>query len=476
MTTPDAMAGQRLHFVGIGGSGMSGLARLCRDRGARVTGSDRGGGPTVDALVRDGFGVSLDQTAGVIPDGTDTVVISAAIPYDHPEVVEATRRGVDVVKYAGMLGRLMALPGALGVAVAGTHGKSSTTSMLAHAMIRCGLDPSVIVGAHCAQIGGGFRTGGSPLLVAEACEYDRSFHALSPTHGVILNLEADHLDIYDGIDAIVESFATFAHQLPSKDAGGYLLVQHESPHRVAVTAGLRCEVETIGFAPQADWQVRLIDHTPDNGSTARTVELRRQGQTVCRWAPPLPGEHMAYNSAVAAVLAHRSGAAWDALADALASFTGLDRRMQRVGRRAVDGGHIDVVDDYGHHPTEVDTTLRALRQHANPTRLVCVFQPHQHSRTRHLLDQFAVSFHAADVVIVPEIYFVRDSEAERTSVTSATLVERLRDTGVNAMHVHPLDAIADHLAAIAKPGDLVVTMGAGDVWKVARELVDGESA
>ncbi len=480
--TTDGLSGTRLHFVGIGGSGMSGLARLCRARGAAVTGSDRGGGPTVDALVREGFELSMDQTAAGVPDDVETMVVSAAIPYDHPEVVEATRRGVEVIKYAAMLGRLMAAPGTVGVAVAGTHGKSSTTSMLAHVLISAGLDPSVIVGARCEQIGGGHRTGGSPLLVAEACEYDRSFHALSPTHGVILNLEADHLDIYDGLDAIVESFAVFARKLPAKKKGGSLLIQHESPHRVTVTAGLKCAVETIGFAPQAEWRVEVADRgapSTDGQARRKTVQtdrrcrLWRNGEDVCAWNPPMPGEHMAYNSAVAAVTAHRLGANWDDIAAALESFTGLDRRMQRIGKRALPvGGGVEVIDDYGHHPTEVDTTLRALKQHHDPKRLICVFQPHQHSRTRHLLDQFAVSFGAADLVVVPEIYFVRDSEEERMSVTSATLVERLREHGINALHIHPLDAIAPQLQALAQDGDLVVTMGAGDVWTVARALVE----
>ncbi|MEM1445371.1 MAG: UDP-N-acetylmuramate--L-alanine ligase [Planctomycetota bacterium] len=471
------MQHSRLHFVGIGGSGMSGLARLCAAHGHRVTGSDLQESPTVAALRADGFEVALHQTADAVPADAETLVISAAVPYDHAEVLEAGRRNLEVVKYAAMLGRVMARTGTVGVAVAGTHGKSSTTSMLGHTLIACGLDPSVIVGANCPQLGGGHRTGGGSALVAEACEYDHSFHHLAPTKAVILNVEADHLDIYDGLDAIVKSFAHFAQMLPDADAGGALLIQHETPHRAAITAKLKCAVETIGFAPQADWQVVLTrdgrrQSDPHDDTPGKPLcILRHRGTDVARWRPAMPGEHMAYNAAAAGVLAHRLGADWPDIAQSLESFAGLDRRMQRIGERQLDTGTLRVIDDYGHHPTEVDTTLRALRDHEAPGRLICVFQPHQHSRTRHLLDQFAVSFGAADVVIVPEIYFVRDSEEERASVTSAQLVEVLRQRGTQALHIHPLDAIANQVHAMARDGDLVVTMGAGDVWKVARAIV-----
>ena len=347
--------------------------------------------------------------------------------------------------------------GRLGVAIAGTHGKSTTTAILSHLLMSAQLDPSFILGAHCAQIGGGCRSGASPLLIAEACEYDRSFHHFHPTHGIILNVEVDHLDLYRNLDEIIEAFAEFAQRLPRE---GSLLIQHEMPHRLAITAKLDCDIQTIGFAPQADWQVRT-----DDGAT----EIRNpQSDIVARWRSPLPGDHMAYNAAVAAVTAHRLGASWDDIARAAQSFEGLDRRMQQLGQHQ---GAI-VVDDYGHHPTEIDTTLRALRRHYQPKRLICVFQPHQHSRTRFLMDQFAASFGEADMVIVPDIYFVRDSQAEREAVTANDLVQRLEAVGVTAMHLAQFDAIVKQLCQTARPGDLVVTMGAGDVWQVARDFLN----
>lgn len=458
---PD-LNGKRLHFVGIGGSGMSGLARLCAARGAVVTGSEREESEAVDKLRAEGFAVAVPQTEDALPEPVDGVVVSAAIPIDHPERAAARRRNVPVVKYAALLGRLMI--GRRGVAVAGTHGKSTTTSILCHALLQSGRDPSFILGAHCEQIGGGARAGGangagaaSDVLIAEACEYDRSFHNFHPTHGLILNVEADHLDLYASIDEIVESFAHFA-TLIHRD--GSLLIQHESPHRMAITAGVACPVETLGFAPQADWQVEL---------DGEHVTLKDAGMPVAEWDSPMPGDHFAYNAAAAAVTAHRLGAGWDTIAPAISAFAGLDRRMQLIGER----GGVTLVDDYGHHPTEIDTTLRALRSHHNPGRLICVFQPHQHSRTRHLMEQFLVSFGAADVVIVPEIFFVRDTEQERQSVTAGDLVDRLRARGVKARHVHPFGAIAEQLEELVRPGDLVVTMGAGDVWKVGRAWFAG---
>jgi len=460
-----ALAGQRAHFVGIGGCGMSGLARMARQAGALCTGSDLAASAVVDALRQDGFDIALEQTAATVPAELDLMVVSAAIQADHLEIVEAKRRGVTVLKYAELLGRLMV--GRTGVAIAGTHGKSTTTSLLAHVLIECGLDPSFIVGANCLQIGGGSRVGQNDLLVAEACEYDRSFHNLHPTHAVILNIEEDHLDVYGSLDQIVEAFRQFATQV---QAGGWLLVNHEMPHRMTVASGLDCQVQTIGFAPQADWHVQIIDD-PDSSASKPTVSLDHAGRTVGQWTCSMPGEHMAYNAAAAAVTAHKLGADWQSICQAIASFQGLDRRMQLLGTCQVEGGQVTIVDDYGHHPTEVDTTLRALRRHYRPGRLVCLFQPHQHSRTRFLMEQFATSFSQADIVIVPHIYFVRDSEQERHAVKAGDLVDRLRSQGRQAMHVYPFEAIVEQLQLIARGGDLVVTMGAGDVWKVADALV-----
>jgi len=486
-----------MHFIGIGGCGMSGLARMALARGAAVTGSDREPTAVTEGLARQGFAISFEQDDGQIPDGTALIVCSAAIKPDHPELIAAQERGLPVLTYAEALGKCMRH--ATGVAIAGTHGKSTISAMLGCTLIGAGIDPTVIVGATCAQLSTntcdahqngslaavptGFRMGSDKIpigpyahrpgvLVAEACEYNRSFHHLAPTLAAISSVEADHLDIYGSLDAVIEAFHEFASLLPSADENGYLLINHDGAHRREVTAGLGCAVETLGFDPAADWHVTY-------DSSARRVGLNRGPEHVANWIVQLPGAHMALDSAFAAVLALRLGADIQRVTRALEGFGGLDRRMQFLGRKHVepssatvdDVGGVRVYDDYGHHPTEIDATLRALREYEKPElhggRLICVFQPHQHSRTRFFLEEFAQSFSHADIVIVPHIYFVRDSEKEKTQVAASDLVDRLRTRGVQAMHLYPFEAIVEQLNAICTDGDLLVVMGAGPVWKVA---------
>lgn len=500
-----SLKGCHAYFIGIGGCGMSGLAQLFATRGAFVRGSDSTRTATTDALQAADITVTFDQARDPVPDGCDLVVASAAIKPDHPQIADARRRGIRVMLYADALGACM--EGSTGIAVAGTHGKSTTTAMLGVALADAGLSPSVIVGATSRQLTHGalgplagttgFRLG-SPeipagrrsgaagfedyragLLVAEACEYNRSFHSLSPTIACVTSVEADHLDVYKDMDEIIEAFRVFASMLPPKEQGGRLLIAHEGANRREVASGASCLVETIGFNPEADWVVSYA-------SLSREVTVRRAAPgadhgRAWTWHNTVAGAHNATNAATAFVLARYVGADAERVCASLARFTGVDRRMQVIGERAVNAGRsephgfVRVYDDYGHHPTEVDVTLRALREAERPEsrggRLICVFQPHQHSRTRHLLEEFAASFSHADVVIVPEIYFVRDSEDERHKVTSGDLVDRLRARGTRAMHLHPFDAIVEQLEVMCRPGDVVVTMGAGDVHKIGSAFV-----
>jgi UDP-N-acetylmuramate--alanine ligase len=462
--------------VGIGGCGLSGLARLLAESGATVSGSDSVAGELTEALRRDGIPVSHRQDALALPGDAEVVIASAAIGRDHPELLEAARRGLPVLTYAEALGLVQARYTT--VCVSGTHGKSTTAAMLSHVLLHAGLDPSVVVGASCPQIGGGSRTGapriahgplaGQPgILVAEACEFRRSFHEHRPRLAVITSIEEDHLDVYESLDAIVEAFSIFARRIPPAEDGGRLLIAHTGAFRERVAEGLRCAVETYGFDPGASWVVR------HDAGTGR-VELLRGGETVARWTNHMAGAHNALDAAAAGILAWRLGASWEEVAEALGSFRGLKRRMERLGVRSLPGGGIvTVYDDYGHHPTEVAVTLAALRAAERPRRLICVFQPHQHSRTRFLLDRFARSFSSADLVIVPHIYFVRDPESEKHRVSAADLVDRLRESGAPAMHVYPFAAVVEQLQLTCRDGDLLVVMGAGPVWQVARSFLAG---
>ncbi len=475
----------RVHLVGIGGCGMSGLARMLRARGAVCSGSDMTQSEVTDALIAEGVPVAIEDQGDLLAEA-QLLVISAAVKAEHRQVQQAAARGVPMLTYAQALGRCM--EGRTGVAVAGTHGKSTTVATLGHALIQCGLDPTVIVGATCRQLdprgqalgfhlGGeriarGPRAGQPGLLVAEACEFNRSFHNFHPTIGVVSSVEAVHLDIYGSLDEVVKSFNQFARQVAPASAGGLLLIAHEGAQRREVTAGVEAEIQTIGFTPAADWVVAFDPAT-------HVVTLSRRHEVAAQWKTRLVGEHNAMNAATAAAVALTLGAERAPLERALAAFEGVDRRVQYLGERGGERGGVRVYDDYGHHPTEIDATLRALRQHERPEekggRLVCVFQPHQHSRTRFFLEEFAQSFSNADVVIVPHIYFVRDSEAEKAKVSAADLVDRLRALGVSAFHVYPFEAIVEQLGTMCRPNDLLVVMGAGPVWKVARAFLAEKS-
>lgn len=488
------LAGAHVFLIGIGGSGMSGLAQMLVSRGSVVSGSDREPSSATAALEKMGVGVMFDQSKAWLPDACELVVASAAIRPDHPQWLEAERRGIPVMLYAEALGACMM--GRTGIAIAGTHGKSTTTAMLGCAMTDAGLDPTVIIGATTSQLTygamaahktsepTGFRLGTAKVpcgtleaqpgfLIAEACEFNRSFHNYRPRFASISSVEADHLDVYGTLEAVIEAFHEFAALLPSASEGGKLLIAHENAHRREVTAGLTCEVQTIGFSPEADYVLTFDPAT-------RQVSLSHDRKTIARWTMSIPGSHMAFNAGVALTLALWAGADPARVAASLAAFAGVDRRMQLMGEKRVVAngvvGSVRVFDDYGHHPTEVDCTLRALREAHQPQekggRLICVFQPHQHSRTRHLLEEFASAFSHADVVLVPPIYFVRDSEEEKHKVTSGDLVERLQAKNIKAMHLPTFDAIVQQLDEMCVPGDLVVVMGAGPVWQAGKGFLE----
>ncbi len=454
---------------------MSGLARLAAAGGVVVSGCDALESDVTRRLAADGIDVTIGTQD--LPEGLDVLVYSAAIDQDHPHRTQAGTRGLPQLSYAHGLGLIQT--GRLGVSIAGTHGKSTTAAMLAWILLATDLDPGFIIGAHCPQLGGGSRLGASTIpsgphageggiLIAEACEFNRSFHHHRPTMALITNVEEDHLDIYGSIDAIIEAFTVFAESIPHVQDGGSLLIAHDGAHRGRITPGLACHVSTFGFHPEADYQV-IFDQAVNR------VGILREGMWVVQWTTHIPGAHMAMNAAAAVILAHQLGAEWTDAAEAAEQFEGLDRRMQCLGERPVTGGSVLVFDDYGHHPTEIEATLRALRVAQDPQRLVCVFQPHQHSRTRFLIDQFAQSFGDADEVIVPDIYFVRDSEAEQKKVSATDLVERLQQRGVHARHVPEFNDIVDLLEQELQGGDLLVIMGAGPVWTIGRDFMQSSS-
>ena len=450
--------GRRIHFIGVAGSGMRGLAEVLLARGARVSGSDRCDGPALERLRDRGARVWTGQREDSLPADVDAVVISAAVKEQNPELQAARARGVPVHKYASMVGRVM--QSCRGVAICGTHGKSTTTAMTAFAMREAGLSPSFVVGAEVAQLGGPSGVGDGDLFVVEACEYDRSFHNLHPHCAALLNIEEDHLDCYRNLDDIIQSFAHFAGLIPPD---GLLVANGECRAVAEAVRSARCTVETFGTTPDCTWQA--ADCVVTKGRFSFDVCL--QGRKLGRAELHLPGLHNVFNALASFAVCHYAGVPVESMLDSLLNFRGADRRCQLLG----NGCGVSVVDDYAHHPTEIVASLRALKDHHRPNRLICVFQPHQHSRTRHLMDDFAQALTHASIVLVPDIYFVRDSEDWKQAVNAADLVGKIRRLGGQAEYIPTFHGISNHLKTILQEGDLLVTMGAGNVNEVAEGIL-----
>jgi UDP-N-acetylmuramate--alanine ligase len=457
-------AGKRVHFIGIGGSGMSGLARMLLDSGAIVSGSEPKPSNVTFELQSRGAQISRDQMGQLLDKQVDLVVRTAAVPDTNDEYRAARALGLATIKYAQLLGQVMAERH--GIAVAGTHGKSTTTAMIAYTLLQCGVDASFVVGGTVPQLGGGSRSGAAAAFVAEACEFDRSFHNLHPAVVVLTNVEEDHLDCYKDLDDIVGSFKKFVSLVPPD---GALIVNGADRNVARVLEGAAAEVQTVAFVEAqqaaADFTWAMIPAGLADG--CHQGDLYHRGERVGRMKLSVAGKHNLMNATMAVAACATCGVDPAAALATITGFTGVDRRMTEVGRF---NGAI-VVDDYGHHPTEIRATLAALRQRYSPARLFCVFQPHQHSRTRFLLNDFATAFTAADETILADIYFVRDSEAERQSVNSGDLIAKIVGNGQKASHLATFDQITAHLRTTLGQGDLMVTMGAGNIWEVGRDLI-----
>ena len=454
------LAGKRFHFIGAGGIGMSGLAQLLMKNKAVVAGSDQMPSEVVDSLCQMGADIKIGHSAKNLSPQTDAVVISAAIREDNPELKPARERGYKIYKYAEMLGELMNRYE--GIAISGTHGKSTTSGWLIYLLKQAGIDTNFIIGARISQLDSSSGVADSKYFVAEACEYDRSFLNLKPKIACILNIEQDHLDYYQNEDEIVEAFGEFA--LGIKPDG--VVIANEQDNNVAKIIGqleaeMRCE--TFGLDENCNFHARHI--TLIDGLYA--FDVYHNGKLLGATRISVPGTHNILNALAVVATAVNAGLDCRQILQLLPGFTGMDRRLMLKGRF----GKTVVLDDYAHHPTEIRASLAAIRQRYQPRQLWCIFQPHQYSRTRFLLDDFAESFKLADITIVPEIYFVRDTEQSRHEVNSQKLVERICSSGAQALFINDFSSICDYLKKNAAHDDLIVTMGAGDVWKIADEYI-----
>lgn len=454
----DATA-MRIHMVGIGGAGMIAAAGLLRDMGSRVTGSDLIAFEGLGALVSSGVRVSIGHHESQLDEDVELVVASAAVPESNAELTLARHRGIPVIKYAELLGSLMALRE--GVAIAGTHGKSTTTGLTAHLFREAGLCPSFIIGARSSQLGGSSGLGNGRHLIVESCEFNRSFLQFRPYLAAILNVEPDHLDCYRDIEEITDAFTEFARRVNPR---GLLVCNAEDPRSMRAAQAATCTVQTFALEKDADWNVRNLR----NECGRYSFDVCFNGEFVLSGKLAIPGRHNVANALASIALAYQAKADLSKLSDSLATYMGVDRRMSWKGA----GRGITVLDDYAHHPTEIRVTIDAARSCYRPKRLWVVFQPHQVSRTRSFMSEFAESFGRADEIVVPDVYCAREADAQAGREGSQELVSRICKAGGRAAYVPALSSVTDHVAQRLAAGDVVMTMGAGDVWKVADELVE----
>ena len=452
-------AGKRVHMIGIGGCGMRGAAAMLLRCGAKVSGSDRAPFVGLAALSEQGARICIGQRATNLPEGVDLIVVSAAIPEENDELAAVRTLGYPVIKYAELLGEIMQLR--TGVAIAGTHGKSTTAALCAHLFRVGGLDPSYVIGATAPQLGGGSGVGLGEHFIVEACEFDRSFLNLQPAFAAVLNIEADHLDCYADLDEIVSAFRAFAANVPPD---GLIVANHSDLNVSAAMTDATARIETFGFEADADWQARNL--SVDRGRY--TFEVTYEGLPLFTSSLAIAGRHNVANALAATALAFNAGVQRDAIAEGLSTFQGVDRRMSVRGVR----NGITIVDDYAHHPTEIRVTLEAVRERFEPDRLWVVFQPHQHSRTRILMNDFAESFGDADRILVPDIYGSRDTEQEIKRTGARDLVTRIERLGGSVRYVPRLSDIAELLERETASGDVIVTMGAGNIWTLADALLE----
>jgi UDP-N-acetylmuramate--alanine ligase len=446
---------RHLHFVGIGGAGMSGLAEIAIKLGYRVSGSDVKASAATERLERLGATVSIghDEAQGA---GAQVIVYSSAVPSDNPELVAARRRGVPTIPRAEMLAELARRKDT--IAVAGTHGKTTTTAMVGAVLVAAGLDPTIVVGARVPALGSSARLGDGDFFVAEADESDGSFLELSPTIAVVTTVDAEHLDFYGSLDRILDAFVAFVDKVPFYGAAVLCLDQ---PNIRAMVPRIDARIVTYGLDSDADLVARRVEPA---GLAARFEAVHR-GAGVGECTLAVPGRHNVANALAAIAVGLELEVGFPTIQKALAGFTGAERRFQVRG--AARG--VTVVDDYGHHPAEIRATLGAART-ALDGRIVTVFQPHRYTRTLHLRDEFVGAFDQADVLLVLDIYSA--GEAPIAGVSAEGLADAIRAHGHHSVtFVGDRARAVGHLLEIVRPGDLVLTLGAGDVGHLGPELL-----
>ena len=448
---------RHVHFIGIGGISMSGLAEILLGKGFRISGSDNNASALTKHLEEAGAVVMIGQSADHISPDTDLVVYTAAIHPDNPEFIAAKEQGIPMLSRAQLLGQIMQnydLP----INIAGTHGKTTTTSMCTHVLMRAGLDPTVTLGGILPSIGGNIRVGGTKYFVAEACEYTNSFLSFFPKIELILNVDADHLDFFKDLDDIASSFHRFAALLPED---GTLIINRDTAKYDVVTDHLACGIITYSLNGDADYTAEDV-HFNENGC-ASFVCLER-GKPIGNFRLCIPGMHSVSNSLAVIALSRKLGLSPEIIAQGIADFHGADRRFERKGTAF----GATIIDDYAHHPTEIRAVITAARQMPHK-KLWVVFQPHTYTRTKALLPEFADALSLADHIVLSDIYAAR--EVNTVGISSEDLRAEIEKRGTKADYFSSFEEILEFLKTQLKEGDLLITMGAGNIVDVGEDLL-----
>ena len=447
---------RRIHFVGVGGIGMSGIAEVMLDMGYQVSGSDLRLSGVTQRLASLGAMVVEGHSKGNVGE-VDVVVISSAVKEDNPEVLAARERKIPIIRRAEMLAELMRMK--YGIAISGTHGKTTTTSMIGLVLSRAGFDPTIIVGGIVKSIGSNAQVGQGEYLVAEADEFDRSFLKLTPTIAVVTTIEAEHLDCYKDLEEIKKAFAEFANKVPFY--GSVALCLDEKGVQ-AILPRIEKRYITYGLSSAADVQAREMVFK----GLATEYEAYAKGERLGRVTLKVPGVHHVKNSLAAIVVGMELEVPFKDLAESLSGFSGVYRRFEIKGEK----NGVTVVDDYGHHPTEIEATLRAAKEGFG-RRVVAVFQPHLFSRTRDFHREFGSAFYQADVLVVTDVYPAREQPI--AGVTGEMVAKAAKEFGHRDVHyVEDKNAVAEFLEGIVKSGDMLITLGAGDVYKIGEKFLN----
>ncbi len=449
----------RLHFIGIGGISMSGFARLLHSMGFTITGSDWQSSHITTQLEELGIPIVYGQKEENITEDIDLVVYTAAVKQSNPEYKEAVRLGIPLMERSVMVGQVMKNYTSA-IAISGTHGKTTTTSIASHIFLEADMDPTISVGGILPAIGGNMRVGHSQHFITEACEYVNSFLQFYPTVGIILNIEEDHMDFFKDIDDIRHSFAAFARRIPPE---GPLIINADIDHYEEITEGLACQILTYSMEDtQADFIATDITYD-EYGHPSFTAISR--GESIGRYSMEVPGRHNVSNCLSCLALASLYGIHHDCIQRALTAFKGTDRRFEYKGEK----NGFTIIDDYAHHPTEVRATLTTAQAYPHHD-LWCVFQPHTYTRTRAFLKDFAKSLALADKVILADIYAAREQDPK--DISSQDLANELKELGKEVYYFHTFDEIQEFILKNLVDGDLLITMGAGNVVEIGENVLE----